>query len=70
MVCKQNFIWFRVPDPLEALQFSFEVMPEKMLIMNNGRLPMGVHAWNKYNPEFWKPYLASLGYQDEKLILG
>jgi hypothetical protein len=59
VICKEKFNWFLVPDPLEALSFSFEVQPEKMFAFNNNQLPMGCHAWNRYNPDFWKPYLGT-----------
>lgn len=62
VICKRNFSWFRVPEPEEALNFGFEVNPAKMYSLNNFTLPMGCHAWNRYDLEFWKPHLTSLGY--------
>jgi len=39
-----------------ATKFSFEVSPEQ--IFNSvGCLPMGCHAWKKYNPIFWENIL-------------
>ena len=50
---------FRIPVPREALEFSFEMAPGYCLIKNSGRLPFGCHAWNKYDPKFWQPFLLS-----------
>ncbi len=44
--------------PLEtALEFSFECVPRYCYEQNNYRLPFGCHAWQRYDEEFWKPYL-------------
>jgi Protein of unknown function (DUF5672) len=63
VICKKNFSWFKVPEPIEALGFSFEVQPEIMYVQNKNRLPMGCHAWQKYNPEFWRPFFSKIGYE-------
>jgi hypothetical protein len=47
----------------EAIQFSFEVNPIYLYHLNNSKLPMGCHAWGKYDFEFWKPQIANFGYQ-------
>jgi hypothetical protein len=49
--------FYRKPEATEALQFAFEMNPTKSFELNNKQLPMGVHAWEKYEPEFWKPYI-------------
>jgi hypothetical protein len=36
---------FRIPEPAEALEFSFELAPRYCFTMNGGRLPFGCHAW-------------------------
>jgi Protein of unknown function (DUF5672) len=48
---------FRIPEPREALGFSFEVAPRYCFKMNRERLPFGCHAWSKYDQEFWQPFL-------------
>jgi hypothetical protein len=48
---------FRIPEPREALEFSFELAPRYCFKMNSGRLPFGCHAWSKYDREFWEPFL-------------
>lgn len=49
---------FRVPLVELALQFSFETNPRMLYKMNNNKLPFGCHAWEKYDPEFWKTYIS------------
>jgi hypothetical protein len=53
---------FNIAPINEAIQFSFEVKPEYLYELNNDELPMGCHAWQKYNFEFWKPYIEKYGY--------
>lgn len=44
--------------PLEvALQFAFECVPRHCFELNRHQLPFGCHAWRKYDPEFWEPYV-------------
>ncbi|WP_158993213.1 DUF5672 family protein [Mucilaginibacter sp. L196] len=47
---------FKVANSIQALKFSFEINPEKLLELNNGHLPIGCHAWPK-NKFFWKKYI-------------
>lgn len=45
------------PVPEEALQFAFDRFPRE-LYARTGHLPMGCHAWHKYEyEEFWKPII-------------
>lgn len=48
---------FRVASVAEALRFSFEKAPRRCFERNGGHLPFGCHAWNKYDRQFWEPYL-------------
>lgn len=48
---------YKVPTFREALKFAFERFPKKSYELNNNELPFGVHAWKKYDEEFWKPYI-------------
>jgi hypothetical protein len=48
---------FRIPQPSEALDFSFETAPRYCLAANSGRMPFGCHAWTKYDRAFWEPFL-------------
>ena len=49
--------------PLEiALKFSFEREVRKCFALNNDELPFGCHAWEKYDLEFFAPFIKSFGY--------
>ena len=63
VICGGKFPWFKVPEPSEALGFSFEVQPDIMYAQNNNELPMGCHGWMRYNPDFWKPHFSEIGYE-------
>ena len=43
---------FKVPNAIVASQFSIECEPQKYLKISN-QLPMGTHAWEKYDKELW-----------------
>lgn len=54
--------YFKVA-PLEiALQFAFERQVEKCYELNKCELPMGCHAWERYNFAFWKTFIEKNGY--------
>lgn len=57
-----KFFKFKRPEMKEALSFAFELAPSMAFEMNNNDLPFGVHAWEKYEPEFWQKYIPT----DEK----
>lgn len=61
-IASRNFPWFKTSPIEEAISFSFEVNPQKLFQLNNNQLPFGCHAWWKYAPEFWKPYIEQEGY--------
>lgn len=48
---------FKVAPPSEAMYFSFEVNPSRLYEMTNKTLPLGCHAWEKYDPEFWSEFI-------------
>lgn len=53
---------FRVA-PLEvALRFAFERQVEQCYERNHKELPFGCHAWERYNPQFWKKHIEKYGY--------
>jgi hypothetical protein len=52
----------RIPTFKEALNFSFENQPAFCYNLNNNRLPFGCHAWQRYDFDFWKPFVESTGY--------
>lgn len=45
---------FRIATTEDAIKFSFEVNPSKLYQINNNELPIGCHAWEKYDANFWK----------------
>ena len=53
---------FKIAPIEEAIKFSFEVNPKYLFEMNNNVLPMGCHAWEKYDFEFWKPFMLDINY--------
>jgi hypothetical protein len=52
-----TFSDFKVADVSDALKFSFEVNPKYLYKLNNKNLPFGCHAWEKYDPDFWRPFI-------------
>jgi hypothetical protein len=51
------FPGFKIASVEKALQFSFECAPRYCFELNNCTLPFGCHAWNRYDKNFWEPYL-------------
>ena len=51
------FTDFKVADIKSSIAFSFEVKPSLLFEMNKQKLPFGCHAWEKYEPEFWKQFI-------------
>lgn len=54
---------FKVAPIDTALQFAFERQVERCFELNKRQLPFGCHAWQRYNLEFWKPYIERFGYE-------
>jgi hypothetical protein len=51
----------KVPGYKRALQFAFEVAPERSFNINNHKLPFGCHAWD-LNIDYWRPVFKDYGY--------
>jgi hypothetical protein len=51
---------FFVPNEITASLFSLELEPDFYFSVNGGNLPMGAHAWEKYNPNFWYSHTTFL----------
>ncbi|HYG49860.1 MAG TPA: DUF5672 family protein [Flavobacteriales bacterium] len=46
------------PAPASVeIAFAFEKYPSTLFEMNSRMLPFGCHAWEKYEPEFWKQFI-------------
>ena len=52
------FPGFRIAGVADALTFSFDSNPATCYHLLGNTLPFGCHAWPKYDPEFWKPFIA------------
>ncbi len=52
-----------IADPVTALSFSWETYPEECSRLACGRLPLGLHAWSKYEPAFTSQLLRDQGIQ-------
>jgi hypothetical protein len=48
---------FIVPNEITASRFSMEGRPSYYLRVNGGQLPMGAHAWEKNEPDFWRQHM-------------
>lgn len=49
--------------PIEiALQFAFETRVRQCFERNNGKMPFGCHAWQKYDFAFYQPVFEEFGY--------
>lgn len=46
------FPYFKIANFEQSRNFAFEVNPRLLLELNNGILPMGIHAWWKYDKGF------------------
>lgn len=46
-----------------ALPFAFEQHPALCYEINGHRLPLGCHAWERYDLEFWRPFFGEQGYE-------
>ena len=53
-----SFTYFKIAPYSEAIKFSFEVNPSLLYSMNGDMLPFGCHAWEKYEPEFWRRFIS------------
>jgi len=51
--------FLKKPDYLEAINFSIEKRPSFCMKLNGYKLPFGIHAFEKHNPAFWKPWLEN-----------
>ena len=47
----------RTPSPLEASKFAMETNCNYLYELNGKVLPFGCHAWEKYEPNFWKNFI-------------
>jgi len=48
---------FKISPLHIALKFGFEANVKRCYELNENELPFGCHAWEKYDKDFWEPYL-------------
>lgn len=48
---------FKTASIEDATRFAFEQNPSQRFAENNNKLPFGCHAFDRYDPSFWEPYL-------------
>lgn len=48
---------FKIAPTKVAKYFSFEVLPKRLFELTSKQLPFACHAWEKYEPDFWKEYI-------------
>lgn len=58
---------FKIASIEEAIPFGFEANPKYLYQINKDILPMGCHAWWRYDLEFWKPFIEDFGYKISKV---
>ena len=54
LLVKRYFADFRLPDPVTAAHFSFEVEPRHLYTLTHHTLPFGCHAWKRFDEAFWR----------------
>jgi hypothetical protein len=49
-----NFVAsFHVAPPETSAEFAYEVLPRYLFEVAGGKLPLGCHAWQRYDRDFW-----------------
>ncbi|WP_229253625.1 DUF5672 family protein [Dyadobacter sp. NIV53] len=51
-------LFLKLPAWMEALHFSFEKSPAATFELTSNQLPFACHAWERYDPDFWAPYIG------------
>lgn len=51
------FVPFKKPKTNDALYFAFELEPRQSYKQIGNTLPFACHAWEKYEPDFWKRFI-------------
>ena len=55
---RHAYVDFAVAPIEDGLKFAFECHPSYLYILNK-TLPFGCHAWNRYEPDFWRNALSA-----------
>jgi hypothetical protein len=51
-------LFMKLPSWREAMHFAFEKSPAASFKLTEENLPFACHAWERYDPEFWKVYIS------------
>ena len=51
----------KLPGYKTGVKFSFELVPDRALRLNDNQLPFGCHAWDRY-VDFWQPIFKKYNY--------
>lgn len=64
---EMNRYWprLRIPSWREAQAFAVEDRPAEQ-VAEMGKLPFGCHAWDLYQPEFWRKQIQAAGFPEWK----
>ncbi len=57
---------FRLATALQAVAFAAESQPRRVVELNGGALPLGVHAWARHDRPFWEEVLRREGLAPDK----
>lgn len=52
--------FIKIPDWRTAMDFAFEKSPAACYALKNQQLPFGCHAWERYDRDFWKPFIEQV----------
>ena len=50
-------LFMKLPAWQEAIRFAFEKSPAATFELTSHELPFGCHAWERYDPGFWRDYI-------------
>jgi len=50
---------YRIAAVTDACRFSFDTQPSFLFKKNGNQLPFGCHAWARYEPLFWEPFVTA-----------
>jgi hypothetical protein len=51
---------YNLPNQITASLFAMEAHPSYYFTLNGGQLPMGVHAWQKWDINFWRKHFPKV----------
>jgi len=58
-IAPRTHSWFKTPGPDIARKFAFDKHPTWLYELNGKQLPLAIHAWNRFEPEFAEKILTN-----------